>query len=186
MNDAEGFVLADAMITAGLLTEINATRIRERAPNGAVLISCGDRDRFRYHFEGCGSIVNIHAICLNGGGALLGDHVDLSRRRVILEDTVEAFAVKSLSFVLDLAHFPCGKCKKLGMGFRETLLRTLEGKAFLKRSIPTERLDGVLPLVSIDWRGAALPNQDGVGLYATHLKDLEAIAAFQLESQMAA
>ena len=128
MNDAEGFVLADAMITAGLLTEINATRIRERAPNGAVLISCGDRDRFRYHFEGCGSIVNIHAICLNGGGALLGDHVDLSRRRVILEDTVEAFAVKSLSFVLDLAHFPCGKCKKLGMGFRETLLRTLEGR----------------------------------------------------------
>ncbi len=174
------FMLAEGLIQAGLLQEIDAPRIKERAPNGAVLISCGDRDRFKHHFTGCNGIVDVHPICLNGGGVLLGDHVDIVRRRILLEDCVEAFDVKGLSFVLDLAHFPCGKCTKLGYGFRETVVRTLEGKAFLKRSIPANRLKGVLPLISIDWRNAHIKQEHGVKLYAAHLQNLEAIASFEL------
>ncbi|MFZ1626367.1 MAG: hypothetical protein WAT81_01015 [Candidatus Moraniibacteriota bacterium] len=174
------FALAESLIQAGLLQEIDAPRIKERAPNGAVLISCGDRDRFKHHFVGCTSFTDVHPICLNGGGVLLGDHVDVVRRRVLLEECVEAFAMKNLSFILDLSHFPCGKCAKLGVGFRDTVLRTLEGKAFLKRSIPTEQLRGVLPLISIDWRNAHIKQEHGVKLYATHLQNMEAIASFEL------
>lgn len=174
------FALAEGLIQAGLLAEIDAPHIKQRAPNGAVLISCGDRDRFKHHFVGCNNFTDVHPVCLNGGGVLLGDHVDPVRRRVILEDCVEAFAVKDLSFILDLSHFPCGKCAKLGLGFRDTVLRTLEGKAFLKRSIPQSRLNGVLPLISIDWRNAHIKQEHGVKLYAAHLQDMEAIASFGL------
>lgn len=174
------FMLAEGLIQAGLLQEINASRIKERAPNGAVLIACGDRDRFKHHFVGCTGFTDVHPICLNGGGILLGDHVDILRRRVLLEECVEAFMVKDLSFILDLSHFPCGKCAKLGYGFRDTVLRTLEGKAFLKRSIPGDRLKGVLPLISIDWRNAHIKQEHGVKLYAVHLQNLEAIASFNL------
>ncbi len=174
------FVLAEGLIQAGLLQEIDAPRIKECAPNGAVLISCGDRDRFKHHFVGCNSFTDVHPICLNGGGVLLGDHVDPVRRRVLLEECDEAFTVKDLSFILDLSHFPCGKCTKIGLGFRDMVLRTLEGKAFLKRSIPASRLKGVLPLISIDWRSAHIKQEHGVKLYAAHLQNMEAIASFQL------
>lgn len=174
------FMLAEGLIQAGLLQEIDAPRIKERAPNGAVLIACGDRDRFSQHFTGCSGLTAVHPVCLNGGGVLLGDHVDVLRRRVLLDECVEAFAVKGLSFVLDLSHFPCGKCAKLGFGFRDTVLRTLEGKAFLKRSIPASRLKGVLPLISIDWRNAHIKQEHGVKLYAAHLQNMEAIASFEL------
>lgn len=177
------FVLAEELIRADLLQEIDAPRIKECAPNGAVLISCGDRDRFKHHFVGCTSFTDVHPICLNGGGVLLGDNVDAVRRQVLLEECVEAFAVKGLSFILDLAHFPCGKCAKLGFGFRDTVLRTLQGKAFLKRSIPADRLKGVLPLISIDWRGAHIKQEHGVKLYATHLCNMARIASFDLSSQ---
>lgn len=138
------FMLAEGLIQAGLLREIDAAHIKERAPNGAVLICCGDRDRFKQHFTGCNGITDVHPICLNGGGILLGNNVDPIRRDVILEDCIEAFAVKHLSFILDLSHFPCAKCAKRTFGFRDTVLRTLEGKAFLKETI-LEGLDGVLP-----------------------------------------
>lgn len=174
------FMLAEGLIKAGLLQEIDAPRIKERAPNGAVLIACGDRDRFSQHFTGCSGLTAVHPVCLNGGGVLLGDHVDILRRRVLLEECVEAFDVKGLSFVLDLSHFPCGKCAKLGYGFRDTVLRTLEGKAFLKRAIPASRLKGVLPLISIDWRNAHIKQEHGVKLYAAHLQNMEAIASFEL------
>lgn len=174
------FMLAEGLIQAGLLQEIDAPRIRERAPQGAVLIACGDRDRFSQHFTGCSGLTAVHPVCLNGGGVLLGDHVDVLRRRVLLDECVEAFDVKGLSFVLDLSHFPCGKCTKLGLGFRDTVLRTLEGKAFLKRSIPASRLKGVLPLISIDWRNAHIKQEHGVKLYAAHLQNMEAIASFEL------
>lgn len=173
------FMLAEGLIQAGLLKEIDGPHIKREAPNGAVLISCGDRDRFKHHFTGCNGIVDVHPICLNGGGVLLGDDVDIIRRSVLLEDCIEAFDVKGLSFVLDLAHFPCGKCAKLGFGFRDTVLRTLEGKAYLKRSIPSSKLKGVLPLVSIDWRGAHIRQEHGVKLYAASLKDMAAIASFE-------
>lgn len=174
------FMLAEGLIQAGLLQEIDAPRIKERAPNGAVLIACGDRDRFSQHFTGCSGLTAVHPVCLNGGGVLLGDHVDIVRRRVLLDECVEAFAVKGLSFILDLSHFPCGKCAKLGYGFRDTVLRTLEGKAFLKRCIPADRLKGVLPLISIDWRNAHIKQEHGVKLYAAHLQNMEAIASFEL------
>lgn len=174
------FALAESLIQAGLLAEIDAPHIKSRAPNGAVLISCGDRDRFKHHFVGCNNFTDVHTVCLNGGGVLLGDHVDPVRRRVILEECVEAFVVKDLSFILDLSHFPCGKCAKLGIGFRDTVLRTLEGKAFLKRSIPSSRLKGVLPLISIDWRNAHIRQEHGVKLYAAHHQDMAAIASFGL------
>lgn len=174
------FMLAEGLIQAGLLQEIDASRIKERAPNGAVLIACGDRDRFSQHFTGCSGLTAVHPICLNGGGVLLGDHVDVLRRRVLLDECVEAFDVKGLSFILDLSHFPCGKCAKLGYGFRDTVLRTLEGKAFLKRCIPTNRLKGVLLLISIDWRSAHIKQEHGVKLYAAHLQNMEAIASFEL------
>lgn len=173
------FMLAEGLIQAGLLREIDATRIKERAPNGAVLISCGDRDRFKQHFTGCNGIVDVHPVCLNGGGVLLGNDVDAVRQNVILEECAEAFEVKGLSFILDLSHFPCGKCAKLGFGFRETVLRTLEGKAFLKKNIPL-KFDGVLPLISIDWRNAHIKQEHGVKLYAAHLQNMGAIASFQL------
>ena len=174
------FMLAEGLIQAGLLQEIDAPRIKERAPNGAVLIACGDRDRFSQHFTGCSGLTAVHPVCLNGGGVLLGDHVDIVRRRVLLDECVEAFDVKGLSFILDLSHFPCGKCAKLGYGFRDTVLRTLEGKAFLKRCIPADRLKGVLPLISIDWRSAHIKQEHGVKLYAAHLQNMEAIASFEL------
>ncbi len=174
------FMLAEGLIQAGLLKEIDGPHIKKEAPNGAVLIACGDRDRFSQHFTGCSGLTAVHPVCLNGGGVLLGDHVDVLRRRVLLDECVEAFAVKGLSFILDLSHFPCGKCAKLGIGFRDTVLRTLEGKAFLKRSIPASRLKGVLPLISIDWRNAHIRQEHGVKLYAASLKDMEAIASFEL------
>lgn len=173
------FMLAEGLIQASLLREINAEHIRQRAPNGAVLISCGDRDRFKQHFTGCNGLTDVHPICLNGGGVLLGNDVDALRQNVVLEDCIEAFAVKGLSFILDLSHFPCAKCVRLGFGFREMVLRTLEGKAFLKENIPIG-LDGVLPLISIDWRNAHIKQEHGVKLYAARLQDMRAIASFKL------
>ena len=173
------FVLAEAMIKAGLLQEIRAPRIRERAPNGAVLFACGDRDRFGQHYSFCSDMVNAHPVCLNGGGVLLGNDVDAVRKQVALEEILDAFAIKGLRFVLDLSHFPCGKCTAVyGFGFRETLMKTLEGKAFLKSAIPSESLDGILPLIGIDWRVAHIKQEHGVKLYALRLQDMDAIAGF--------
>ncbi len=172
------FVLAESLIQAGYLQEIRGDQLREKAPNGAVLITCGDRDRFKAHFTGCNGFVDVHPICLNGGGVLLGRDVDATRQRIIVEDCVEAFTVKNLSFVLTLSHFPCGKCAKLGIGLREIALKTLEGKTYLKQHIPKDRLNGVLPLVSIDWRSAHIKQEHGVKLYAMSRQDAPAIAGF--------
>lgn len=173
------FVLAEAMIKAGLLQEIRPPRIRERAPNGAVLFACGDRDRFGHHYSFCSDMVNAHPVCLNGGGVLLGDDVDALRKQVALEEILGAFDIKGLRFVLDLSHFPCGKCTQVyGFGFRETLVKTLQGKAFLKEAIPKEKLDGILPLIGIDWRVAHIKQEHGVKLYALRLQDMDAIAGF--------
>lgn len=178
-NFHAGFVLAEAMIQAGLLQEIRAPRLKERAPNGAVFITCGDRDRFSHHYAVCSGLVDAHPVCLNGGGVLLGNDVDDVRKQTILEETLEAFAIKGLRFVLDHSHFPCGKCTaKYGFGLRETLLKTLEGKAFLKEAIPKEKLDGILPLIGIDWRVAHIKREHGVKLYALRLQDMPAIANF--------
>lgn len=179
MNPHADFILAEALIQAGLLQEIRGDRLREKAPDGAVLITCGDRDRFKAHFTGCNGFVNVHPICLNGGGVLLGTDVDVVRQRIIIEDCVEAFAVKGLSFILSLAHFPCGKCAKLGISFQDIVLKTLEGKAHLKKHIPRDSLTGVLPLVSIDWRSAHIKQEHGVKLYALRLQDAKAIAGFR-------
>ena len=178
MDNHADFVLAEALIQAGLLREIRGDHLKEKAPNGAVLITCGDRDRFKAHFTGCNGFVDVHPICLNGGGVLLGTDVDVIRQRIIVEDCVEAFAVKGLSFVLSLSHFPCGKCAKLGIGFQDIVLKTLEGKVHLKNHIPKSSLTGVLPLVSIDWRSAHIKQEHGVKLYALSRHDAEAIAGF--------
>lgn len=178
MHNHADFVLAEELIQAGYLQEIRGDHLKERAPNGAVLITCGDRDRFKAHFTGCNGFVDVHPICLNGGGVLLGTNIDTVRQRIIVEDCVEAFAVKGLSFVLSLSHFPCGKCTKLGVGFRDITLKTLEGKVHLKEHIPRNSLTGVLPLVSIDWRSAHIKQEHGVKLYALRLKDAKAIAEF--------
>lgn len=173
------FVLAEEMIKAGLLQEIRGPRIKARAPSGAVFITCGDRDRFGHHYSFCSDLVNAHPVCLNGGGVLLGNDVDATRRQVILEEVLGAFAIKGLRFVLDLSHFPCGKCTAVyGFGFRETLLKTLQGKAYLKDAIPKDRLDGILPLIGIDWRVAHIKQEHGVKLYALRLQDMDAIAGF--------
>ncbi len=178
MNDLHAdFSLAESLIQAGLLKEIDGQRIKSEAPNGAVLITCGDKDRFRQHFGGC-SFVDIHPLCLNGGGVLLGQGVDPVRQAVLREDCSDALDLKHLNFVLSLSHFPCGKCGKLGIGLREAVLRTLEGKAYLKEHISKERLRGVLPLISIDWRSANIGQEDGVKLYALRLQDTERIATF--------
>jgi len=177
MNHAD-FVLAEELIQAGLLQEIKGDRLKEKAPGGAVLITCGDRDRFKHHFTGCNGFVDVHPVCLNGGGVLLGNDVDAVRQSVITEECDEAFTVKNLSFILSLSHFPCGKCTKLGLSFRETVLKTLEGKVHLKSHISRERLKGVLPLVSIDWRSAHIRQEHGVKLYALRLQDMQAIAHF--------
>ncbi|MBP9728258.1 MAG: hypothetical protein KBD27_02670 [Candidatus Moranbacteria bacterium] len=178
IENHDDFVLAEALIQAGLLQEIRGDQLKEKAPNGAVLITCGDRDRFKAHFTGCNGFVDVHPICLNGGGVLLGKDIDVVRQRVIVEDCVEAFAVKSLSFVLTLSHFPCGKCTKLGIGLREIALKTLEGKIHLKQHIPKDSLKGVLPLISIDWRNAHIKQEHGVKLYAMRRQDATAIAGF--------
>jgi hypothetical protein len=156
-------MLAEGLIQAGLLQEINQARIKEQSPNGAVLIACGDRDRFKQHFTGCTGIIDVHPVCLNGGDVLLGNDVDSVRRDVLLEECLEAFAVKSLRFVLDLSYFPCGKCAKLGL--RETVIKTLEGKAILKDAIPKSLLGGVLPLISIDWRNAHIKQEHAVFIF---------------------
>lgn len=172
------FVLAEGLIQAGLLQEIRGDHLKTVAPNGAVLISCGDRDRFKHHFTGCNGFVDVHPVCLNGGGVLLGDDVDILRRKIITEDCAEAFAVKGLRFILSSSHFPCGKCAKLNIGFREIALKTLEGKVHLKKNIPKDQLDGVLPLMCIDWRSAHIKQEHGVKLYAIRLQDAQAIASF--------
>ena len=172
------FVLAETLIQAGLLQEIRGDQLKEKAPNGAVLITCGDRDRFKAHFTGCNGFIDVHPICLNGGGVLLGKDVDIVRQRIIVEDCVEAFTVKGLSFVLSLSHFPCGKCAKLGIGLRDIALKTLEGKTHLKQHIPKDSLTGVLPLMSIDWRNAHIKQEHGVKLYAMRRQDAATIAGF--------
>lgn len=172
------FVLAEELIKAGLLQEIRGDRLKERAPTGAILITCGDRDRFKHHFTGCNGFVDVHPLCLNGGGVLLSDGVDADRQRVLTQDTEEACIIKGLHFALSLSHFPCGKCTALGIGFREAVLRTLEGKVHLKKYVPRTMLKGVLPLMSIDWRSAHIKQEHGVKLYALRLQDYVAIADF--------
>ncbi|MBP9698299.1 MAG: hypothetical protein KBD65_03865 [Candidatus Moranbacteria bacterium] len=179
MNDLHAeFMLAEELIQAGLIQEIDSDRLKQRAPDGAVLISCGDRDRFRQHFDGCSGIVSVHPLCLNGGGILLAPGVCPTRQQVLVEDCAESMHIKGMRFVFSLSHFPCGKCSKFAFGFRDTALKTLAGKVHLKESIPRGQLDGVLPLISIDWRSAHIKQEHGVKLYAMRLQDAAAIASF--------
>lgn len=180
MNDLHAeFMLAEELIQAGLIQEIDSVRLKQRAPSGAVLITCGDRDRFRQHFDGCSGIVGVHPLCLNGGGILLAPGICATRQQVLLEDCIESMEIKQMNFVFNLGHFPCAKCSKFAFGFRDTVLKTLAGKEFLKNSIPREQLDGVLPLISIDWRSAHIKQEHGVKLYALRLQDAKAIAHFR-------
>ena len=180
MSYQADFDLAHALIQEGLLREIDSAHLKQRAPDGAVLIACGDRDRFRQHFVGCSGIIDVHPLCLNGGGILLADGVCAVRQRVLLEDCEESLELKKMRFVFDLGHFPCGKCTKFAFGFRDLVLKTLDGKKVLKAYIPTGKLDGVLPFISIDWREAHIQQEQGVKLYAVRLQDKHAIASFQL------
>ncbi len=170
--------LAAQMIHAGLLTEIRAEKIRELAPAGATLITCGDRDRVTGHVMGCQDIVPVHLIALNGGTLLLSDKVgDELSKQVIMNNCVETRALKDIHFVFCLSHFPCGKGDFLGMGLRENILANLRAKDFLKRTFGSAV--GVLSMVGIDWREAGLPDKDGICLYSTGRDKQEAIIAFQ-------
>lgn len=171
------FRLAKELIAAHMLEEIQPEGIRKKAPSGAVLIGCGDRDRFSGFFVGCTAIIPIHPIALNGGGLLLGDDIDETRRQIILEDCTDALRMKQMNFVFILSHFPCGKATALGIGLRDTILKTLEGKRFLKKHLHGV-VHGVLPLISIDWRGAGIEGEDGIKIYATHLHKADTIASF--------
>ncbi len=101
------FRLAQSLIDAGLLTELEPERIRKIAPTGAVLITCGDRDRFTGHLSGCQRIIPVHILSLNGGALLLGDGIDEKRKRILLEDCIEAMFLKKLCFIFSLSHYPC-------------------------------------------------------------------------------
>lgn len=172
----EGFLLAANLINAGVLEVVDDARLKEIAPKGSVFISCGDRDRFHAYFRKMQSVVPMHPITLNGGGILLGTGVDETRRVVITEDTRDAFDLKGIGTVVLSSHFPCGKAGLLDFGLREILLKTLEGKAFLKKTFPTCR---VLPLMSIDWRPVNGEVDDTfIETFTFHLHDLEHIRDF--------
>ncbi len=169
--------LAEQMITAGLLMEIRAEKIRAIAPEGAILITCGDRDRVTGHFTGCQDIVPIHLIALNGGALLLSDGVDAPAQQIIIRSCEEAMEIKGIRFIFCLSHFPCGKGELLGMGLRENILANLRAKDFLKRRFGSAV--GVLSMVGVDWREAGLPDKDGICLYSTGRDKQDAIIAFQ-------
>lgn len=178
-NGFDGFELAKGLISEKVLEELKPEWVRSEAPNGAVLISCGDRDRFDGFFSGCASIIQVHPIVLNGGGLLLADGIDEDRRRIILEDCQAAFEMKKMDFVFLLSHFPCGKAGSLHIGLRETILKTLEGKKILKKHLGT-KVRKVLPIIGIDWRQAGIDGEDGVKLYAAHISKANVIASFGL------
>lgn len=184
MSVEKDFTLAQELIEAKLLQPIDADHLRkERASAGAILISCGDKDRFKQHFGGCSGITDVHSICLNGGGVLLAEGIDPLRQQILLEECRESLELKGLRFIFDLAHFPCGKCAKLGIDLRHTILNTLQGKNILKKSISPALLHGVLPLISIDWREASSGRERGVMLYGVKRQDAGTIAKFGMATQ---
>lgn len=177
------FTLAMNLIQAGLLTELEPKRIQRIAPTGAVLITCGDRDRFTGHLSGCQRIIPVHILSLNGGALLLGSEIDEVRQQVLLEDCIEAMRLKELCFVFNLSHFPCGKATALGIGLRENILANLQGKEKLRRALNQAELPsktGVLPIISIDWRSAPGDMQDDtIKLYGTGLRYRDRISSFR-------
>ncbi len=170
--------LAAGMIRADLLTEIRPEKIRELAPEGAILITCGDRDRVTGHFTGCQNIVPIHLISLNGGALLLSEGVDALSQQVITTNCREAMSLKGIRFIFCLSHFPCGKGDILDMNLKENILANLRAKNFLKNEFGSTV--GVLSIVGIDWREAGLPGRDGVCLYSTGRDKQHAIKNFEL------
>lgn len=176
------FDFADDLIGHGLLQEIKPEWIREKAPHGVVLISCGDRDRHTGYLSGCSSIVPVHSIMLDGGGILLGNDVDDIDRYTILKHCKHALDRKKINFVFTLSHFPCGMAEDLGFDLRATILKTIEGKAFLKRRLGS-LVNGVLPIISIDWNDLTDErNERNVKLYAVHRCNAHAIASFEKRS----
>lgn len=178
MNTSD-FVLAKALIEDDILEELRPDWIQQKAPSGAVLITCGDRDRFNGFFHGCTSIVPVHPIVLNGGGILLGEGVDETRQAIILEDCQAALDMKTMDFVFTLSHFPCGKAGTLHLGLQDIIKKTLQGKKYLKKHLG-QKIRGVLPIISIDWRDASIENEDGIKLYAAHISKAALIAAYTL------
>lgn len=173
---AAGFLLARQLIDAGILVELSPERIRHVAPKGAVLITCGDRDRVTGHLSGCQKIVPIHVIALNGGSLLLGKGIDETRQRTIMEDCRDALTMKDIHFVFNLSHFPCGKGDALSMGLQANILANLQGKNVLKEFLGKDV--GVLTIISIDWREAGIPGVGGVHLYGTGRNKIHAITHF--------
>ena len=186
MKHRHDFLLAQELINAGLLTEINAAEIQASAPEGAVLITCGDRDRVTGLLSGCQRIIPVHVLSLNGGALLLSDGIDATRQQVLLEECVEAMFLKNLRFVFNLSHFPCGKGEALGIDLRNNILANLNGKSLLKkvfRQYEFPKKPKVLPIISIDWRSAPGNMQaDVIKLYATSLAHWHAIANFSIPS----
>lgn len=168
--------LAEKMIHADLLTEIRPEKIRELAPEGAILITCGDRDRVTGHFTGCQSIVPIHLIALNGGGLRLADGIDQSAKNLITGECIDAMSLKGIRFIFCLSHYPCGKGDILGMDLKTNIIANLQAKDYLKRTFGSAV--GVLSMVGIDWREAGLPDRDGVCLYSTGRDKTNAIRGF--------
>lgn len=185
--DHHDFNLADNLIAHNLLEEIRPEWIRKEAPHGVVLISCGDRDRYTGYLTGCTSIVPVHPIMLDGGGILLGNDVDDIQRHVILENCKHAFRKKKLDFVFTLSHFPCGMAEDLGFDLKATILKTIEGKAFLKKRLGTIAPNvRVLPIISIDWNDIGDERSDrDVKIYAVHRCNAHAIASFEVPKKSA-
>jgi len=174
-----GFLLAQQLIQAGILEELSPEKIRHLAPQGAILITCGDRDRITGHLSGCQRIVDIHLIALNGGAILLGEGVDEKRKHTIIEECHDAMYLKEIHFIFSLSHFPCGKGDLLGMSLQQNILANLQGKDVLKASFLSIGIKvRVLPIVSIDWRESGLANEDGVRLYGTKRNKVHAIKHF--------
>lgn len=171
-----GFLLARQLIEAGILDELSPDRIRHLAPKGAILITCGDRDRVTGHLSGCQKIVPIHLIALNGGAILLGEGINPERKQIILEECRDGMKLKDIHFILSLSHFPCGKGDELGMSLQKNILANLEGKDALKTFFG--RGVGVLTVISIDWREAGFSGLDGVHLYGTGRNKAHAIKNF--------
>lgn len=173
------FLFAQQLIQAGILEELSPERIRHLAPKGAVLITCGDRDRVTGHLTGCQKIVPIHIIALNGGAILLGEGIDEKRRQIIVEECRDAMHLKELHFIFSLSHFPCGKGDLLGMSLKQNILANLQGKNVLKEIFGSGVR--ILPIISIDWREAGLADEDGVRLYGTKRNKIHAITHFNPE-----
>lgn len=115
------------------IVEVDKTKLQKAAPNGVILVMCGDGDRSVETIDYLKTQLpkhRFHLHALNGGPLRFNPEVPIPTEirvdRQMAVDLLNSRSMKEIPTLILMAHWPCGLAGKLSLGIRDAIWHTID------------------------------------------------------------